>query len=1181
MKMRASLSGDSRFLTWAILMLALFTFAARHISSLLRTDLAAGKLSSAKIESANASYRADKTGTTKAYGNLPMNFAQNLGQTDSSVKFLSSGAGYALFLTPQEAVLSLRHFGPAQNAAARNLERRRLMSKARSNAPPSILRLVEVGANPAAEVSGLDRLPGRTDYFTGNDPKNWRADVPSYARVKYHDIYPGVDLVFYGNNRRLEHDFVLAPGADPAVIRLRIEGAQSLGLDKHGNLMARVPGGAVALEKPDVYQEIQGVRREVAANYALAADRSVSFKIGTYDATQALVIDPVLDYSTYLGGSATGDDAFGIAVDANGDAFVTGVTSSATFPTNNGVPPPVGQAFPTVFVTELNAAGTATLYSTYLSGTGTETGLGIAVAAGKIYVTGQTFSNDFPVTAGTAYNATGAPNGLGNGNGLGFLSVLDPTKVGLASLSYSTYFGGSGVTGVGGDISLTVAADGTGSAFLAGVSSSPDFPLKNNIPAPGADVLPSAAGSGFVARIDTGTAGAAGLIYSTFLGGNGVAGTPNGGAFGDVVFSVTADANKNAFVTGETTSTDFPTTANAFQAAAPTGAGNGAVFVSRINTSMSGSASLTYSTYLEGATVNAFGDFGRGITLGPAPNNLAYVAGSTSSPLFPTTPGAPSMPAAGNGNGVAFVSQIDTGAANNTLKYSATIGGTGGDTATGVQVDGQDNAYVSGGTGSADFPTTPGAFQGSLAPGAFGDGFLFKLNPGGNGAADLVYSSFFGGSGNAGSIDVANGIAIDPVANPNAYIAGVTFSSAHFPVFPQPGALQSALIGTSSAFVGKLTLSPVVSVAPNSITFVPAVLLGNTSPPQFVTLTNNTGQVVPYTLTKTGTDPADFTAAPGAPAGGTPCPAGSLAANTPPCTIGVTFKPSIANVETANLVIGYTAFGITNSQTVTLTGTGTNMAVSLAPGNVVFPGQLVTTTSAAMPVVLSNSSASAIAISAAVTGDFAETDNCGANLAANSTCTYNVTFKPTADANPRAGTLIVTSNGNPLPTVTLSGTAQDFSLTAPAAFSLRKGQSGNFPVNGNWIGGYAQPLMIVCTGAPSGATCVPNPNSVTPGSPNSSIMITTKGSSVPPNSTPNPPVNLRQVTLVLAAVLLLACLPIVRRRASRVTALMVVMFLIILAGCAGGGTPTGSTTLTLTVSSGGVNQVVDVKLTVN
>jgi hypothetical protein len=1179
MKMRASLLGDSRFLTWAILIMALFTFAARHIFSLQHTNLVAAKLSPARIESPNASYDVDKAATIKAYGNLPMSFAQNLGQTDPRVKFLSSGAGYALFLTPQEAVLSLQHSGPAQKAAARNLERRRLMSKARSTALPSVLRLVEVGANPASSVLGLDRLPGRTDYFIGNDPKNWRADVPSYARVKYQDIYPGVDLIFYGNHRRLEHDFVLAPGVDPAVIHLRIEGARSLRIDKRGNLAVRVPGGAVALEKPDVYQEIQGVRREVAANYVLAADRSVSFKIGTYDATQALVIDPVLDYSTYLGGSATGDDAFGIAVDGNGDAFVTGVTSSATFPTNNGVPPPVGQAFPTVFVTELNPAGTATVYSTYLSGTAAGTGLGIAVAAGKIYVTGQTMANDFPVTAGTAYNATGAPS-HSNAKGIGFLSVLDPTKVGLASLAYSTYFGGSGAAS-GGDISLTVAADGTGSAFLAGVSTSPDFPLKNNIPPPGADVLPSVAGSGFVARIDTGTSGSAGLIYSTFLGGNGVAGTLNGGAFGDVVLSVTADANKNAFVTGETTSTDFPTTANAFQGAAPTGAANGAVFVSRINTTLSGSASLTYSTYLEGATVNAFGDIGRGIALGPAPNSLAYVTGSTSSPLFPTTAGAPSMPAAGNGNGVAFVSQIDTGAANNSLKYSATIGGTGGDSATGVQVDGQGNAYVSGGSGSANFPTTPGAFQGSFAPGAFGDGFLFKLNPGGNGAADLVYSSFFGGTGSGASVDGANGIAIDPGANPNVYITGVTFSNANFPVFPQPGALQTALIGTSSAFVAKLTLSPVVSVAPNSITFVPAVLVGNTSQPQFVTLTNNTGQVVPYTLTKTGADPGDFAAAPGAPAGGTPCPAGSLAANTPPCTIGVTFKPSIANVETANLVIGYTAFGVVNSQTVTLNGTGTNMAVSLAPGNVVFPGQLVTTTSAAMPVVLSNSSASAIAISAAVTGDFAETDNCGANLAANSTCTYNVTFKPTADANPRVGTLIVTSNGNPLPTVNLSGTAQDFSLTAPAAFSLRKGQSGNFQVNGNWIGGYAQPLMIACTGAPSGATCVPNPNSVTPGSPNSSIMITTKGSSVPPNSTPNPPVNLRQVTLVLAAVLLLACLPIVRRRASRVTALMVVMILIILAGCAGGGTPTGKTNLTLTVSSGGVNQVVNVQLTVN
>jgi hypothetical protein len=397
----------------------------------------------------------------ESYGKLPLSFEINRGQTESRVKFLARGRGYSLFLTGNEAVLALRK--PIQMAngkrqmaqgVAQRLPRPRWdwgvvsrpawggqrtaelfpalvlppfrtvppLGDATDNEPrttDAVLHMKLVGANPDAKVSGLDQLPGKSNYFIGNDPKKWRANVPNYAKVKYADVYPGVDLVYYGNQRKLEYDFVVSPGADPGRITLELETGQSK-IDKHGDLVVPTDGGEVVFHKPVVYQPAtynvpRTTNQElIDGRYMLAGNR-VTFEVANYDKTRPLVIDPVLAYSTFLGGSgvvpagaAGGDD---MAVDSSGNAYVIGY-AGADFPTTPG-------AFQTTYggngdavVSKLNAAGTALLYSTYLGGSGQDSGSGIAVdATGNAYVTGWTGSSDFPTTPG-AFQAT-PPLGTG------------------------------------------------------------------------------------------------------------------------------------------------------------------------------------------------------------------------------------------------------------------------------------------------------------------------------------------------------------------------------------------------------------------------------------------------------------------------------------------------------------------------------------------------------------------------------------------------------------------------------------------------------------------------------------------------------------------------------------------------------------------------------------------------
>jgi hypothetical protein len=886
--------------------------------------------------SAVAASPASKISATKgdpkwgaAYGKLPLSFEENQGQSASEVRYLSHGSGYELFLTPQEAVLALQPNVPHDLSPLHRTAALRALRKVRRTGEVTAIRMRLEGANPDARIAGMDKLPGRTNYFIGNDPSKWHTDVPSYAQVRYSGIYPGVDLVFYGNQRRLEYDFVVAPGADPKAIAMKVDGARKMHINSRGDLVLNVAGGEVELQKPVVYQNVKGERREIAATYTLTGNNRAAFNVGSYDRSEPLILDPVLNYSTYLGGSA-GDVGFAIAVDASGNAFIAGETFSTNFPPGTKVysstsPSPNNGAS---FVAELNPAGTQLLYSTYLAGTQSnpfESANGIAVdSGGKVYVTGGTFASDFPMPT--------TPNGFKSGsnigalvNGTSYIAKLDPAVSGAGSLLYSSYIGGTNGIGLfGGDFGQAIAVDANGIAYVAGytdstpsttVTSMPNFPIVNGFQT----TLNSTNGNAFLAKIDTTKSGSASLIYSTYVGGAGAHAAPPPAQlqFGEEAFGVAIDANGNAYLAGTTSSTDFPTSGNAYQRNLPPGNTTGTAFVTQIDTTKIGAPSKIYSTYLGGATL----DQAYAIALGPG--NVAYVSGNTTSIDFPVTPRPGAFDTNGAASGKAFVSLIDTTVPS--LKYSTFLGGTGSDTGFGIRADAQGNAYVAGTTSSVDFPFPPkasivGGFQPKYpvnTPSVRSVGFISKLNPGGNGTADLLYSTYFGGIGNINNGDHIFAIAIDASNPANAYVTGQTYSTAAtFPVFPTtaPTAFQPGLNGTSDAFVAKLTPIPTLAVAPTSLNFGTIVIPNSAA--KTVRLTNNTNAAIAFTSAVVNGSPTaantDYTV--------TNSCSGSIpfgATNT--CDVTVTFKPTVVGSETATLRL--TDSDSTSPQDIALTGT--------------------------------------------------------------------------------------------------------------------------------------------------------------------------------------------------------------------------------------------------------------------
>ena len=1147
---------------------AVLTTAGAVLLSFLYITTTARKNTSSSRENTTAPLlrtNVDSPRWENAYAQLPMGFEENRGQASRDVKFVSHGSGYALSLAPQEVDIAILRRRAITASPLHRVAALRALREARKAMKTTVIRMQLQGANPAPATAANEPLPGRSNYFIGSNPDKWVTDVPSYERVKYSGIYPGVDLEFYGNQRHLEYDFTVAPGTDPKVISLKIEGAQKLAINSHGDLILHTPDGDSKFQKPFVYQMVGAERREVAGNYALASGNRVTFAISKYDRSLPLVIDPLfhplLTYSTFLGG--TGDESGqGIAVDGNGNAFIAGSTTSTDFPPTTNVAPVSGCGF----VTELNPAGTQQLYSNYLCGTsGMDEVFALALDPnGKVYVAGITASTDFPTTA----NALIQSPLTTNPSGTAFVTKIDPTLSGTASLLYSSYIGGTS-----GDLANAVAVDANGNAYIGGLTfSSPGTPGSGNFTVTSGAVQATPAnnvGTGFLTRIDTTQSGNASLIYSTYLGGNAVNIANFLQDFGDAVTGVAVDTANNAYLTGVTSSTNFPSV-NGLPGTPIAANTQAAGFVTRIDTTKATTAPPAYSTYLEGSTL----DSASAIALGP--NNVAYVTGSTNSLDFPTTTGA--FQTTGAATGVAFITLVDTTLSGTpSLTYSTFFGGTGSDIGFGIAADANGIAYVVGTTASNDFPITPFALPATL-PDPIGSPFVVKLSPKGKGTADRVYASYFGGTGDGLPTDADQGNAIAIDSHGNAYITGVTFS-ADMPT--TAGAFQTTLKGTSDAFVAKLPLLLPVVVSPASLDFG-TQLVGATTAPQTVTLTNNNATALAITsIAVVATAPpaaaTDFAIAPGGTCGA------SLASGAS-CTVNVTFTPSVASAESAKLV--FTDADPSSPQFATLTGTGTNSApvVLLTPTSLNFGGQLVTTPSspAKMITLKNNGNATLNIMSIASSGDFAETNTCGASLAATLSCTISVTFTPTA-TGARNGTITITddANGSPQP-VPLTGTGTDFTITAPATFSVPRGSSQMFNVTVTPVSGFNQSVALTCTGAPVKTTCTLMPTSVTPDGTNpiNSQVTITSMSMLPSVPAQHLPPSNRQIVLFASGLVLLAMVFAARRLRTRIGLAGAMLVVFAVAGCGGGGGGPVTTTLTLTGTSGTVTHSTTVALTI-
>ena len=724
------------------------------------------------------------------YGNLPLSFEANLGQAEGQVTFLSRRPGHTLFLTPEESVLALRKSTGQAEA-------------------PATLHIRLINAEVAPQLIGLEPLPGRSHYFLGNDPGRWRTDVPHFGRVRQRSVYPGIDLEYHGSQGYLEYDFVVAPGVDPSVIGLQFDGAKSMMLDAHGDLILRSVAGPLRQRRPLAYQDVDGERRVVPSRYELRDGSTVGFEVGPYDVSRTLVIDPVLDYSTFLGG-ITRDNGTGVAVDTSGNVYVAGLTA-IDFPTVNAFQAdPPACCFEHAFVTKFDPAGATLIYSTYLGGDRTDQGFSIAVdQSGNAYVTGLTDSSDFP-TVDPVQSANAGSTDV-------FVTKLDPSG---AALVYSTYLGGSDF-----DLGTDVALDRSGNAFVIGLTNSSDFPTVaplqatlggvsdvfitklDAIPPPAGDDTcqgtsaectvdadcpffcdafpallcepddPGACISGAVGTCaedfcNPAPLPGAGIAYSTYLGGTGA----------DTGRSIAVDGSGTAYVTGGTGSSDFPT-ANPLQ---PASGGGKDAFVARLDAAGS---SLLYSTYLGGSGA----DDGYGIALDGS--GRVYVTGETSSSDFPTANAAQPLYAGGFD---AFVTKLDV--VGSAVFYSTYLGGTAEEVGSSIAVDASGNTFVTGWTESTNFPTVS-PVQATFG-GGFSDVFVANLEPQGV----ISFSSYLGGS----DTDWGYGVALS--GSGVALVTGVTYSSD----FPTANAFQPENAGDADVFLAKLLFETPLNQEPTA-----------------------------------------------------------------------------------------------------------------------------------------------------------------------------------------------------------------------------------------------------------------------------------------------------------------------------------------------------------------------------
>jgi hypothetical protein len=688
-----------------------------------------------------------------------LRFEENHGQFEPSIRYLARTRGFGLYLTEDGATFALQRGITPEGAMPPGAEHEGVHE-------PQVVSMQIVGAR-AVQPRGVQPLEGRSNYFVGGDASRWRQNVPSFGRVRYEQVLPGVDVVYYGTTQgELEYDFEVQPGADVLALQVEYTGVLDIDLTPGGDALLELEDGGVLRKRaPVAYQRDDlGARVPVAAAFRKLANNRLGFALSGYDPARALVIDPVLTYATYLGGSRF-DEFFGVAANSAGETWAVGYTTGTLFPTRSPYQAAYGGGSSDAVIVKFNSTGSQFVFSTYLGGSGTDQAYSVGIdGSGNAYVTGVTYSTNFPTLS--AFQAA-------HGGGLQDAFVAKFTSTG--TLAYSTFLGGSQD-----DFARGIAVHPLGSVYLVGTTFSGDFPLLNAVQG-----TLSGTSDAFVANLSS--AGNS-LVYSTFLGGSAQ----------EYGHAIAVDVAGAAFVAGQSVSTDFPSV-SAVQATYGGGASD--AFVSKL---APGGSSLQYSSYLGGSGA----DSALAITHSAG---AAYVVGSTSSLNFPVSAGAAQPIYGGSGDG--FLSRFST--TGEALSFSTFLGGSASDVANGVILDTYSSVYVLGQTSSSDYPLRdPLEGQSTLKGGS--DAFITAF---GIGTGQQVFSTYLGGNGDDRAVAAARR------AESALHIVGNT-NSTNFPVITAPFA--SPLGGGQDGFFVKLTVifpASAPAVAPSVVLFAAALLL--------------------------------------------------------------------------------------------------------------------------------------------------------------------------------------------------------------------------------------------------------------------------------------------------------------------------------------------------------------------
>lgn len=940
---------------------------------------------------------------------LPLAFERNQGQTDSRVKYLAHGNGYTLFLTASDVVFALNPSGSEKTASRRGAaDAKRETSSVSREAVPVAIRMKLLGANERAEITAQNPLPGRSNYLIGNDPEYWRTNVPEYARVSYEGVYPGVSVAFHGEQRQVEFDFVTSAGTDPTQIRFGISNASKVAADNEGNLVLASPAGNVTLRRPIAYQEENGTRKPVDARFVVLAENQIGFQLGPYDRTRELVIDPSVSYATYLGGVAN-DQANAIAIDANGNAYITGQTASTNFPTLAGDYSRSNAGGLDVFVSKISADGSTLLYSTYIGGSGNDAGNAIAVnASGAAFVAGETTSGtDFPVTAGALQTTFG-------GGGLdSFVLQLNPTGT---ALTYSTYLGGTGD-----DVANGLALDSSGNTYIVGSTTSTDFPTLHAI-----QTTPSGAQSAFVSKLN---AAGSELNFSTYLGGSG----------NDFASAVALDSANNFYVTGATQNPNFPVTSGAFQTKCGTdGTCNGGLADAFVTVFKADTSGYIYSTFLGGEGI----DQGYGIAVDPSGD--VYITGLTLSQQFPIL--KPAIQSSYGGDQDAFVTALNS--SGNALLYSTYLGGSLNDAGTGIAIDDSNNIYVTGQTGSSDFPVTTNATQPQL--GGNNDAFVTEINSAGS---TPLFSTYLGGSLNedasislsSGNANAEGAIAVDK-AGANIYVAGNTFSTD----FPTQSALQATNAGQGDAFVAKYA-QPAFGVF--LLPLIPSAVVPGGSATSTITVTALNGFSGQVTLT---------------------CSVSPAIANSPTCSVSPT---SITAGTPSSLTVTTTASTTPADYSISVTGTSDGLAHTVITSLAVQDFSIAA--SAFTPPAVNPGSSATSSITVSAIAGFSNTVGLSCSVSPVSVNSPTCNFSASAVSPGVPSTLTVVApiaapgavytiavtgtSGSDVHAATVKLTVNGFLISATAPSAVNPGSSSTSTVTLTALNGYNLPVQLSCS----------------------------------------------------------------------------------------------------------------------